>query len=94
MCHELGMGALVLGPERLPNLNPSDEISEHLGHNYGTVCETADGFAQVSTTNREVADVRLFSCCVGRAPPKKRAEVRYILECRCSQSISSSLWRL
>ena len=49
MCHELGMGALVLGPERLPNLNPADEISQHLGHNYGTVCETADGFAQVST---------------------------------------------
>ena len=48
MCRALGMGTLVLGPERLPTLNPNDEISDQLGHNYGTVCETADGFAQVS----------------------------------------------
>ena len=63
----------MLGPERLPNLNPADEISEHLGHNYGTVCETADGFAQVSTITREVGDVPLLGFCIGRPPPQETA---------------------
>jgi H+-transporting ATPase len=47
MCGTLGMGQNVLGPEKLPTVNPADPISEYLGRDYGVLIENTDGFAQV-----------------------------------------------
>ncbi|TYZ60041.1 hypothetical protein PybrP1_011510 [[Pythium] brassicae (nom. inval.)] len=46
-CRLLGMGTTILGTDVLPTARVEDGLSTTLGHDYGAIVESADGFAQV-----------------------------------------------
>ena len=47
-CRVLGMGTNVLGPDKLPLMKAEElENAKNLGRDYGELCRSTDGFAQV-----------------------------------------------
>jgi len=84
-CRTLGMGANVLGAEKLPLMKAEDlETATTLGRDYGELCRKADGFAQVFPEHKYliVEALRQQGMLVGMtgdgvndAPALKRADV-------------------
>lgn len=83
-CRQLGMGDEILLPDGLPNFDPTGEIPDTLGEDYGDLIEGCDGFAQVFPEHKflivEALRQKGYSCGmtgdgVNDAPALKKADV-------------------